>query len=500
MYTIQALSAGIALLAATLLLRRLFQRRSVVSRLPVAPAEEASILWGHEYRVAKGEASAEYTRWAGLLGQVFRIKAALFQRDRVIVADNLVAQHIFQSPAFEPIVVKVVGRGIVWAEGEEHKFQRRLLVPAFTQGMADDVLQSSELERQEDINKGVFNLSLYIPACALETICRVGFGRDFGYGNSDIQAILGSWRKDVQKFATFPAFLAPRLIGMFPWIARLPIEAFQEDGFAKKVIQRVAAELLKQPSNPDGRYIFSILVRESWEGKANPGVKLSNQQLIDNPLRMAGFETSSGVVMFTLLDLAHNMEAQTKLREELLAAELDWKTIENLPYLDAVTRESLRLHPSASDTHRIAICDDTIPLRRPVTLQTGETITALPVRAGDEFTIPYTLLNTNPATWGPNAREFVPERWMTSDGVPPSNDLPRGPWSNVSTFADGPRVCIGWRLGVMQVKMLLAVMVRRFEFKDSGVKVDKMLSPSLQPFVAGEAATLPIHISLVHME
>ncbi len=61
--------------------------------------------------------------------------------------------------------------------------------------------------------------------------------------------------------------------------------------------------------------------------------------LVDKSLRMAGFETSSGVVMFTLLDLAHNMEAQTKLREELLAAELDWKTIENLPYLDAVTRE-----------------------------------------------------------------------------------------------------------------------------------------------------------------
>lgn len=70
-----------------------------------------------------------------------------------------------KSPAFEPVVVKIIGRGIVWAEGEEHKFQRRLLVPAFTQvivtsmtityattsyrlsavkGMADDVLQCAE--------------------------------------------------------------------------------------------------------------------------------------------------------------------------------------------------------------------------------------------------------------------------------------------------------------------------------------------------------------------
>lgn len=202
--------------------------------------------------------------------------------------------------------------------------------------------------------------------------------------------------------------------------------------------------------------------------------------------------------MFALLDLARNTEAQTRLREELLATELDWKTIENLPYLDAVTRESLRLHPSSAETHRIAICDDTIPLRWPVTLQTGETITVLHVRTGDEFTIPYTLLNTNPAIWGPNALDFVPERWMASNGVPLSTDLPHGPWSNLSTFADGPRMCIGWRLGVMQVKTLLAVMVRTFEFKDTGAKVHKMLAPTLQPFVNGEAAMIPIHVSLAH--
>ncbi len=104
---------------------------------------------------------------------------------------------------------------------------------------------------------------------------------------------------------------------------------------------------------------------------------------------------------------------------------------------------------------------------------------------------------------------------MTPNGIPPSRDLPHGPWTNVSTFGDGPHACIGWRLGVsgllpfceilhivssavMQIKIVLAIMIRTFEFKDSGVKIHKMMSPSLQPFVAGEAATLPIHISLVH--
>ncbi|KAK0482385.1 hypothetical protein IW261DRAFT_1562076 [Armillaria novae-zelandiae] len=98
------LSAGIALLITALLFQRFVQRSSVISRLPVAPAEEATMLWGHEYKVAKGEVNVEYKRWAALLGQVFRIKTALFQRDRVIVGDNLVAQHIVQAYIYRMLV------------------------------------------------------------------------------------------------------------------------------------------------------------------------------------------------------------------------------------------------------------------------------------------------------------------------------------------------------------------------------------------------------------
>jgi cytochrome P450 len=37
-----------------------------------------------------------------------------------------------KSPAFQPIVVKIIGRGVVWAEGGEHKFQRTMVSPAFS--------------------------------------------------------------------------------------------------------------------------------------------------------------------------------------------------------------------------------------------------------------------------------------------------------------------------------------------------------------------------------
>ncbi|KAF9020929.1 hypothetical protein BDZ89DRAFT_1043064 [Hymenopellis radicata] len=99
-------------------------------------------------------------------------------------------------------------------------------------------------------------------------------------------------------------------------------------------------------------------------------------------------------------------------------------------------------------------------------------------------------MNTNSKIWGRDGDKFVPERWLSENGVPSGRDLPHGPFSNVSTFADGPPV--------MEVKFILAVMIKSFEFKDSGAKIEKIISPSLQPFVNGEAGLLPIHITPVH--
>ncbi|KAF8920118.1 cytochrome P450 [Mucidula mucida] len=493
-------------------------RSSTIAKLPIAPVEEADFFLGHEYRVAKGEVDVEYSRWTDLLGPVYRIKAALFQKDIVIISDNLAVQHIFQnaytylkSAAFQPIVVKVVGRGVVWAEDEEHKWQRRLLAPAFTpsavKAMADDVLHCAEKTARrladdlESRGSGIVNLTTYIPPCTLEVIGRVGFGYDFGYNTPEAKAILEAWQQDVALFATFPAFLAPILIGVFPWISKLPIKELHEDSTAKKTIHRVGRQLMKQAINPEGKDIFSILVRESWQEKegGKERTKLDDHTLLDNILSffMAGFETSSGVIVFTLLDLAQNLELNPTPRGACACRFHDGESRDS-SLLDAVAREGLRLHPTARDTHRIAAKDDVIPLQNPITLKNGKTITSLPVKAGDGFTIPFTVMNTNSKIWGRDGDKFIPERWLSEGGVPSGKDLPHGPFSNVSTFADGPRMCLGWRLAVMEVKFIIAVMIKSFEFKDSGAKIEKIISPSLQPFVNGEAAMLPIHITPVH--
>ncbi|EEB90524.1 hypothetical protein MPER_11257, partial [Moniliophthora perniciosa FA553] len=138
-----------------LVARRLSQLTPESINNLLTPKGKSSWIWGHQMEMFKQEHSDTCVKWVRELGTIFRIKAALFQPDIVFIADNAAAQYIFQNaytyvkaPVFRPLIQKLLGRGIVWAEGEEHRYQRKLLAPAFTpnavKGMAEDVFLSVE--------------------------------------------------------------------------------------------------------------------------------------------------------------------------------------------------------------------------------------------------------------------------------------------------------------------------------------------------------------------
>ena len=56
--------------------------------------------------------------------------------------------------------------------------------------------------------------------------------------------------------------------------------------------------------------------------------------------------------------------------------------------------------------------------------------------------------------WGADAHEFCPDRWLVPGRMPPPAELPSG-WSGILTFCDGPRNCVGWRLGTLPPSTLL---------------------------------------------
>ena len=67
-------------------------------------------------------------------------------------------------------------------------------------------------------------------------------------------------------------------------------------------------------------------------------------------------------------------EIQIKLREELLSVDTETPSMDELtalPYLDAVVRETLRVHPPVPSSMRIAMKDDVLPFGKPYTDKNG---------------------------------------------------------------------------------------------------------------------------------
>ncbi|KAF7944956.1 uncharacterized protein EAE97_005589 [Botrytis byssoidea] len=74
----------------------------------------------------------------------------------------------------------------------------------------------------------------------------------------------------------------------------------------------------------------------------------------------------------------------------------------------------------------------------------------------------------NPAHW-PRAEEFLPERWIVTEGhelYPPKNG-----WR---PFERGPRNCIGQEVAMTEIKLMLALTIRDFDFKDAYEEYDVM--------------------------
>jgi cytochrome P450 len=157
--------------------------------------------------------------------------------------------------------------------------------------------------------------------------------------------------------------------------------------------------------------------------------------------------------------LTKHPEVQEKLREEINgalppdvanmpAAELAG-ILEQLPYLNGIMHETLRLYPTVPLTMRQALRDTRI----------GDQF----IPKGTDIIVSIWYINRSTEIWGADASEFKPERWVGDNGKPNQNG---GASSNYDfmTFLHGPRSCIGQGFAKAEMRCLLAGMVRSFKW------------------------------------
>ncbi|KAF7328728.1 hypothetical protein MVEN_02501400 [Mycena venus] len=213
------------------------------------------------------------------------------------------------------------------------------------------------------------------------------------------------------------------------------------------------------------RDLLSVLLKANLSMDVPANQRLSDEELVSQipTFFVAGHETTSTAASWALHALSVNTAAQTKLREELLTVSTDNPTMDelnSLPYLESVIRETMRIYAPISFRHRMAMQEDVLPLSKPYVDQHGRSYDSLVIPKGQIIYIPILAIHMDEEIWGPDAREWKPERW---EKIP--DEVGRIPtvWANLLTFFAGPHNCVGFRFAVLEVKAMLFTIIRAFE-------------------------------------
>jgi len=224
-----------------------------------------------------------------------------------------------------------------------------------------------------------------------------------------------------------------------------------------------------------------------------------------------GSETTANVLAETLHKLSLYPHTQSKLRDELRTfVEKNGRDIvyedlissTALPYLDAVTKESLRALANVPQLSRRAKHSDVIPLEYAINVN-GRLTNEIKVEAGQIVHISLRDgVNTSPRLWGPDAKEFKPERWLAE--LPEEAKKIQTP-NHILTFGDGPKMCLGRIFATHEFKIILSTLLPAFEFLPSTVEAEKhivyhLTGPTIKPKVKGrenQGATLPLTVKLL---
>lgn len=441
--------------------------------LPMA-AEGNHFIMGQWFTITREPSGIPMRRWIHQIPNNGMIRyLGLFNRERIILtspkalAEVLNAKNYdFQRPKFLLAGIgKILGIGLLLAEGDDHKFQRKGLTPAFNfrhvkelypifWSKAREMVQTIEkVELIEKAPNQVVEIGEWASRAALDIIGVGGMGQDFNAIADPNTELNNTYRK------VFAPSRSAQILGLLQFfvpawlVTALPIKRNNDIMAASNLAKETSRQLVRQKKEKLARKeemdpdIISIALES--------GV-FSEEKLVDNMMTFlaAGHETTASSLTWAGYLLSKHPEVQTRLRQEVrehiakLNNNIDDTIIDGMPYLNAVVQEILRVYSPVPLTLREAVIDTSIQ---------GHYIPK-----GSMIMLAPWAINFSKELWGEDADEFKPDRWMQ-----PGQANSGGATSNYAflTFLHGPRSCIGQRFAVAELKCLVAAFVGKFEFQ-----------------------------------
>ncbi|CAK5262378.1 unnamed protein product [Mycena citricolor] len=448
----------------------------------------ASVSWIYgnmrEYLLSPVYGTHEFA-WLERFGSVYRIKACF--GDHLIVADPAAMQHILTSTRFdysityETLLWLMNGPGGIQTvrdafEGgrEEHRRLRAGMNGGFTasvvqsyQPMLERLAHRLSVQIEELACDSLIDVSPLLSRTALGAISEALINRPFETLDEefiDLNTRIVGISASVSKGYIFADIITSNLPKtLVRWLFGLRVGALDLINRGRESALALGRKFISERSDGDDpgecEGIYGLLrelssktlehhhqlmsSRSAVSGKGAGRTKtLTPEELIaqTSVLLLAGQDTTATTLCFCLIELARNPTLQEQLREEIRARPLS-QAYSQMPLLNAVIKETLRMFPVVPFTDRMAFEDDVIPVSRPIVGRDGQQMTEFRVRKGQVLSVSIASYQRIQSVWGEDANEFNPNRWF--EGGHASLNEVVGPYANLMSFISGFRTCVG---------------------------------------------------------
>ncbi|KAI9116591.1 hypothetical protein K1719_012758 [Acacia pycnantha] len=380
--------------------------------------------------------------------------------DPVLIKDVMNKIYDLPKPDVDP-VLKLLATGLAHYNGDQWAKHRRIINPAFNveklkimlpifyESINDMVCKWEKMLSSD----GLCHIDVwpFLQNVTCDVISRTAFGSSYEEGKRIFELL--------KEQATLFMKLFFKLYIPGYWL--LPtgdknrmtrndrdIRASLKDIINKKEKAMEAGEALKDD-------LLGILLESNHKETDLHGNSKDDVMTIEDVIEecklfyFAGQETTSALLVWTMVLLCKYPEWQKSAREEVLQVfgnqQPDFGGLNHLKIVTMILYEVLRLYPPIIVSHRAV----------PRDMKLGH----LTIPKGVGVTLPIGLIHHDCELWGDDAKEFKPERF--------SGGVLKATKGQVSffPFGWGPRICIGQNFAMLEAKMAISVILQRFWFE-----------------------------------
>ncbi|MEM8525360.1 MAG: cytochrome P450 [Bacteroidota bacterium] len=384
------------------------------------------------------------------IGDFYRVKLfvplfATFRPDVIKHVLQTNAKNYRKSRAYDQLKL-ALGNGLVTSEGHFWRRQRRMAQPAFYKTHLEELF--AEMSKVTDkyvldlkkrvAQKQVIEIDKEMMQVTADIVLRTLFSSDNPNETDATHKMMAEMQEYVIQRVHKPFFIPLQYInGNHRKFVKY------RASFNEKIFKLIE-ERRQMKTRPNDLLSMFLDAKDAETGEG-----MTDEQLRDEAITIfsAGHETSANALAWTLDLLARHPKVVERLRTEEVEV-LDGKTptfadLRQLQYHQQVIEEGMRLYPPAHAVGREAIAEDEID---------GVTIPKNSVVFISIF-----ALHRSPKYWK-NPLQFDPDRFSPEE----KKQRPR---LTYLPFGAGARMCIGNHFAMMEMQLLLARLIRHFDFE-----------------------------------